>query len=205
MLAPDSDAILVDLLHEARRGSAEALGQCFQSCRSYLLSLARHELHATLRAKVDAADLVQETFIEAMRDFAAFRGESEPQLLSWLRGILRHNLSDLTRRFEAYCRSLSHEVRLPDQLPCTRSPHTSTNRNRTVCEQLIAQEQGRALERAMQRLPPSHRKALQLRYGERCSFAEIGDCLERSPEAVRKLLRRALQRLRQDLRTHGDS
>jgi RNA polymerase sigma-70 factor (ECF subfamily) len=204
MLAPHTDAILVDLLREARMGSAEALGQCFQSCRNYLLTLARQELHATLRAKVDAADLVQETFIEAMRDFAAFRGDSEPQLLGWLRGILRHNLSDLARRFEAYCRSLSHEVRLPDQLPCTLRPSTSANVGRTICEQLIAREQGVALERAVQRLPALQRKVLQLRYGERCSFAEIGDCLRRSPEAVRKLLCRALRRLRRVMRTHGD-
>ena len=29
-----------------------------------------------LRAKIDAADVVQETFIEATHDFAAFRGET---------------------------------------------------------------------------------------------------------------------------------
>jgi RNA polymerase sigma-70 factor (ECF subfamily) len=203
-LAPDAAVVRTDLLHEARTGSLEALGQCLESCRRSLLTLARQELHAELKAKVDAADLVQDTFIEAMRDFTAFRGQSELQLLGWLRGILRHNLSDIARRFEACCRSLSHEVSLPDQLSCAIRARRFMDVSRTICEQLIAQEQQRALDAALQRLPPSYQQVLHLRCSERWSFAEIGSCLQRSPEAARKLWYRALERLRQDMHVYGD-
>lgn len=195
---------LAGLLHEAQEGSLEALGQLLEACRLYLLVIARRELRAPLQAKLDAADLVQETFIEATRDFAHFRGASEAQLLGWLRGILLHNLADFTRRFSTSCRCLAQEVPLSERQFDGVSAPSAGSGARTVCEQLIAQEQCRALDAALQRLPPCYRQVLQLRYDEHYSFAEIGKCLQRSPEAARKLWCRALQRLRQDMRIYGE-
>lgn len=194
-----SDTTLTSLLEQARSGSAEALGSLLEHCRGYLVMVARNELRAPLQAKVDAADVVQETFIEATRDFAAFRGQTEPQLLAWLRGILRHNLTDLTRRFDMSCRSLSHEVSLGD--PTGAEP--ACGGERTICELLIAREQRRALDAALERLPPAYRHVLHLRYGERWSYAQIGTSLRRSAEAARKLWSRALERLRDDMRIQG--
>lgn len=199
-----SDELLPTLLHAARSGSVEALGRLFEACRGYLLSIARQELVTSLRAKVDAADVVQETFIEATRDFASFRGETGPQLLGWLRCILRHNLADLTRHFGYCCRSLSQEV------PLHRQPSTADRMDSylavdgPICEQLIAQEQSRALDAALNRLPPSYRQVLQLRFGERHSFTEIGIGLRRSPEAVRKIACRAVERLRHEMRLYAE-
>jgi hypothetical protein len=42
----------------------------------YLGGIAARELGPDLRAKGGASDLVQQTFLEAQRDFAAFRGGS---------------------------------------------------------------------------------------------------------------------------------
>lgn len=198
------NVFLAALLHNARNGSAEALGRLFEACRGYLLSIAQQELAASLRAKVDAADVVQETFIEATRDFAAFRGETGPQLLGWLRGILRHNLTDLARHFEYGCRALSQEVPLYCQRSTADDTSTFLAVGRPICEQLIVEEQRRALDAALQRLPPPYRQVLQLRFGERCSFAEIGIDLRRSPEAVRKIYGRAVERLRYEMRVYAE-
>jgi len=195
---------LTDLLRAARGGSVEALGGLFESCRSYLLRIAHQELRPSLQAKLDAADLVQETFIEATRDFPHFQGETAAQLFGWLRGILRHNLTDLTRRFETCCRCLSQEVRLSGKIGDVAGRSSPFIQQMTICEQLIAQEQRHALEDALQQLPLSYRQVLHLRYGEQRSFAEIGDQLRRSPEAARKLWHRALERLRQDMRVQGN-
>lgn len=189
----------IALLQDARNGSMEALGQLLESCQGYLLAIARRELPVLLQAKVDAADVVQETFIEATRDFAHFRGANEQELLGWLRRILRHNLADLSRHFRMCCRSLSQEVRLLDQLANFLVAGSLHGQARTICEQLIAQEKGRALEAAVQHLPFVHRKVLQLRFGEHCSFSEIGNRLQRSPEAVRKMACRSLKQLRREM------
>jgi RNA polymerase sigma-70 factor (ECF subfamily) len=59
-----------DLLGRARAGEASALGQL----------LASVEIGRRLQGKLDASDLAQETFLEAHRDFAAFRGTTEAEL-----------------------------------------------------------------------------------------------------------------------------
>lgn len=191
-----------ELLRQARAGSTTALGQLLEACRAYLLIVAKRELHSSLQAKVDAADLVQETFIEAIRDFLLFRGEIETQFLGWLRGILLHNLSDLHRHYSMNCRCLSQEVRLQEQIVERISVNLVQGQSRNICEQMIAQEQRRALDSSLQQLPSAYRLVLYLRYHERRTFADIGTFLGRSPEAVRKLLERALQRLRRDMRNY---
>lgn len=198
------DAVLSTLLRNARAGSIEALGELLEACRGYLLTVARQSLAASLRAKVDPSDVVQETFIEALRDFSNFRGEAGRQLLVWLRRILRHNLIDLCKHFESHCRCVSQEVPLPDQQLLGVAPTRELlATDGPICEQLIAQEQRRALDAALQRLPTLYRQVVQLHFGERCSFSDIGNGLQRSPEAVRKLAGRAVERLRQEMSVYA--
>src|SRR5215813_6179929 len=72
----------------ARMGQGEALGQLLELYRGYLALLARLQIGRRLQGKVDAADLVQDTFLEAHRHFAQFRGTAEAELVEWLRQIM---------------------------------------------------------------------------------------------------------------------
>jgi RNA polymerase sigma-70 factor (ECF subfamily) len=87
------------LLTKARLGDREAFGKLLDQFRSYLRLLARHQLGQRLREKIDDSDLIQETFLEAQRDFAQFRGSSEAELAAWLRRILAHNLANQMERY----------------------------------------------------------------------------------------------------------
>src|ERR687885_927392 len=87
------------LLREARAGGAVPLGQLLELYRRYLALLARVQIGQRLQGKVDASDLVQETFLEAHRHFARFRGASEAEVVRWLRQILAAKLADLLRRY----------------------------------------------------------------------------------------------------------
>src|SRR5262249_62211948 len=89
----------VQHLPAARAGSQEALGRLLEACHGYLLMVARQELPADLQAKGGASDLLQETLMDACRDFAQFRGDTEAELLGWLRQILRNNLAHFNRRY----------------------------------------------------------------------------------------------------------
>src|SRR6266849_4320825 len=101
------------MLGLARAGSSHALGQLLEMYRNYLVLLARLQIGRRLQGKVDDADLVQETFLKAHRDFARFRGQTEAELASWLRQILARNLAHLVRR---YCGTRRRDVRLERQL-----------------------------------------------------------------------------------------
>ena len=53
--------------------------------------------------------------------------------------------------------------------------------------------------RALARLPEDYRRVIALRYEQGQSFADIGQAMGRSSEAVRKLWFRAIERLRKEL------
>src|SRR5271166_149575 len=101
------------LLGLARAGDGPALGQLLELYRGYLALLARLQIGRRLQGKVDAADLVQDTFLEAHRHFAQFRGTSEAELVCWLRQILAGLLANLLRR---YLGTRRRDVRLERQL-----------------------------------------------------------------------------------------
>ena len=87
------------LLALARAGEGAALGQLLEQHRGYLALLARLQIGRRLQGKVDASDLVQETFLEAHRNFGLFRGSNETAFVGWLRQILATNLAQSCRHY----------------------------------------------------------------------------------------------------------
>jgi RNA polymerase sigma-70 factor (ECF subfamily) len=187
-------------LPAAHAGCREALGQALEACRGYLLHVAERELDPELRAKGGASDLVQQTFLEAQRDFAHFQGNTEADLLAWLRHLLRHNLGKFRRAYRrTQKRGVGREVSLDagraggprgEEVPADGS---------SPSEQAVQHEQDEALERALEGLPEDYRQVIRLRYKEDRSFEEIAGLIGRSAEAARKLWARAVKRLQQEL------
>ena len=97
----ESPGDAVHHLPAARAGSREALGRVLEACRAYLLRIANEGVSADVQAKGGASDLVQETFLEAHRDFAHFQGNSEAELLAWLRCLLLNNMANFARAYRA--------------------------------------------------------------------------------------------------------
>jgi RNA polymerase sigma-70 factor, ECF subfamily len=191
----DDNRLLVD----ARAGSPEALGQALEVHRRYLLLVAEKELAPDLRAKGGASDLVQDTFIEAQRDFEQFRGESGNEFRGWLRRILLHNLGAFTRRYrDTDMRDVGREVGLLAS-GSERGPVDGLAAgSETPSDVVMAQEQSLALRGALDGLPDDYRRVIRLRYDENLTFEQIGHEMCRSPEATRKLWARAMDRLRQE-------
>src|SRR5262245_57514454 len=104
--------LFVDVAHwlpDARAGSSEALGQVLEACRGYLLMIAQQELEPALQAKGGASDLVQQTFLEAQRDFAGFEGSTREALLAWMRRLLLNNLANFRREYRCNKRRVTRE------------------------------------------------------------------------------------------------
>lgn len=187
-------------LQSARGGSAEALGSAFEACRAYLLLIANRELDPALKAKGGASDLVQETFLEARRDFAAFRGESDAEWRGWLRQMLVHNLANFSRRYrDTAQRDFAREIELAGD-DSTRPPARQlTAGTPSPSAEAMAHERAAAVDAAMRRLPEDYCRVIALRYQEGRSFEEIAAIMERSDNAVRKLWFRAIERLEDEL------
>jgi RNA polymerase sigma-70 factor (ECF subfamily) len=200
MTNPAADA--ARLLEAAQAGSREALGQVLEQFRAYLLLVADRELDPELRAKGGASDLVQETFLEAQRDFAQFRGTSVDELRAWLRRLLLNNVANFTRHYRQRAkRAIGREVSL-------EAGGSSHERGAGLAAdvlspsgQAVAQEQAEALARAVEKLPPDYRQVLKLRHEEQLTFEEIGQRLQRTANAARMLWLRAVERLQEEMGT----
>jgi RNA polymerase sigma-70 factor (ECF subfamily) len=187
-------------LSAARAGSREALGEALEACRCYLLGVADRELDDRLRAKGGASDLVQETFLEAQRDFARFDGQTEEELLAWLRQILRNNLANFARRYRGTDkRNADREVVLGGGNEAGGAAPPLAAGTPTPSQQVSADEQRLELLRAIDRLPEDYRRILTLRYLEERAFDEIARLMGRSDNAVRKLWARAVGLLEKEL------
>src|SRR5580704_19352028 len=188
---PEGD--LPDLLRKAKSGAQEAIGLLLERHRAYLWALANEEIAGESHLTFTVADIVQSAQLEALRDLAAFRGTSEGEFRSWLRHILRNNVLDLRRARDRRIPRASGEAARVEQQPdvADRSPSS----------QVSAGELGDTLRAAIDKLPPDERTVIELHYFQGKTYAEIGDCVNRTPEAVRKLWSRALVRLQSATRS----
>jgi RNA polymerase sigma-70 factor, ECF subfamily len=187
-------------LAAARAGSGEALGQVLETFRAYLLLVADREIDPELRVKGGASDLVQETFLEAQRDFGRFHGSSAEELRAWLRRLLVNNVANFTRNYRQRAkRDVGREVSL-------EAGDSSHERGAGLVSDILSpsgqaevHEQAEALARALERLPPDYRQVLAMRHEEQLTFEEIGTRMERTANAARMLWLRAVERLQKEL------
>src|SRR5258707_4054187 len=197
---PDRSEESAVRLAAARAGSSAALGELLESCRGYLLAIARRELDQDLQAKGSASDLVQQTFLEAQQDFARFQGTSEEELLAWLRQLLLNNLVNFTRSFrETSKRQVAQEVRLgqgSSAVPVGAELIAATESPSNVA---MRRERAEAVQAALARMPEDYRRILVLRYQEQLAFEEIAQRMGRTPAAARQLWARAIERMEAEL------
>ncbi len=197
------------LLTQARAAPEAVLGQLLQLYGNYLRLLATAQIDAKLQARVSPSDIVQETFLEAHRDFPHFRGDSEREFLAWLRRILANNLAQAVEQHvltekRAVHREVSLErigaaverstVRLDAVLvDHAASPSTCASHREYV---VILADQ-------LAEMRPDYRDIIVMRHLEGLPFKEIAERTGRTAGATRMLWLRAINHLRQQLDAVG--
>ena len=199
------EASASQLIQRCRRGDPAARDELFARYRNYLRFLSQGQLGRHLRAKCDPSDLVQQTLLEAYRDFPRFTGGTEAELLGWLRQILAHNLCNEARRFAAKQRAARREVSLEEVRAGLDGSSAALGRclaaDQSSPSQSAARRQNAAyLADRLARLPPDYQTVIVLRIFEGLSAEETAARMGRSPGAVRMLQMRALTALREELK-----
>jgi RNA polymerase sigma-70 factor, ECF subfamily len=191
------------LLDRARRGDEHDLGRLLTLYRNYLTILATTQLDGRLRRRVSPSDLVQEAMLGAYRDFGKFRGNSERELLAWLRQIL---INCLHHAYDAHIqagrRDVRREVSLDDMnraldRSVVRLAHVLADQGPSPSAPTRERERAVAIADQLGKLRPDDRDVIVLRNLQGLSFEEVAERMGRKPGAVRMLWLRAIERFRQ--------
>ena len=166
----------------------------FERYRPYLLCIARSVSGAGSDLAIDAEDAVHQTLLRACENHRQCRAETDAQRAAWLREILWNYVRDTFRRSnrrldeQALARRLEQSSAQLANMLADDGPSPSHNARR--------KEYFVRLGEAIAELPDDQRQAIELRYLQEMSVAEIAEQMERSKASVAGLLQRGLRVLR---------
>ena len=202
----DHEPILTDsremaqlLLNARERG--DAFGELLTDYTQYLRWIARNCLDDRIRHRVSEADVVQETFANAIRSFDDFRGTSSAEFAAWLRRILINCVARQTERHLMTAgRDARREVSLQTmQLRADESTFAMaeilTAGDDSPSSTLETHEQIRDLICVIDQLPADQRDCIKLRHLDGLRFREVGLKLNCTETAARMRYSRAINNL----------
>ena len=180
-------------LVKARKGDAEAFAGAFEALRPSVFVVA-----CRLAGPDDAEDVVMETYLRAWQALPGFEGRSS--LKSWLYRIAFNCATDLRRRQQR-----SIEVRGEPTEDGQEAVERVADPGAVLPgEVLEADETRQRIAAAMRCLTPEHRVALELRYADGMSYAEIAAATGIGIGTVMSRLFNAKRRLRRALHRDGN-
>lgn len=197
---------VAETIEQAKKGDEQSLGALLESYERYLKLLAEVQLGSRLRGKVDASDIVQETFLEAHRAIGRFRGDSSEQLVTWLKSILATRLANTMRH---YLGTQARDIRLEERIGLSldqsaislggilAAPGSSPSQH------VASKEQSQMVAEALLRLPADYREVIVMRHLEGETFPTIATAMNRSVDSVEKLWLRGMAKLKREVQ-RGD-
>jgi RNA polymerase sigma-70 factor (ECF subfamily) len=189
------------LLEQALQGDQGALGRLLEAQRKELHRQAEGQLEGRIAARIDASDVIQQTFLEAYRSFAQFAGRDARELIAWLRTILDHKVALAIRDHTLLQkRNVGRERSMDDSggglTPLKNELDAGLS---TPSQNAIRGEDAERLSQALTALPDDQREAVRLRHLEGWAVADIAARLGRTPTATAGLIKRGMHALRRQL------
>jgi RNA polymerase sigma-70 factor (ECF subfamily) len=200
-LMDNSSADAARLLEQARAGDQAALNEVFDRHRARLHRMVELRLDRRLQARIDASDVIQEAYVDAVRRLDEYLRRPDYPLFLWLRLLVgerllklhRHHLG--TRKRDAEIEVSIYRGALPAATSAALAAqllgkHTSPTQAAVRAERMLR------LQEALNSLDPMDREVLSLRHFEDLSLAETARSLEIQEAAAAKRYIRALKRLK---------
>ncbi len=187
----------------ARNGQSEVVGELLEPYRNYLRMLAASQMGHPVGKRVSPSDIVQDTMLAAHRDLGDFQGTTSAEFGSWLRTILaRCLLRAIERNVTAEKRDVRREVsieglRTSIESSCAGIGAFLVQQHQETPSQIVSgEEESLRVANFVAKLPEDYQKVIALRNFGSMRFDEIAIQMNRSPQAVRLLWLRAINRLR---------
>ena len=168
-------------IKRAQEGDREAFEKLFGLYRDDVEAIVRRRLGGYLRQRIEAEDVLQETFLKAMQSVQAYRERGPGSFLNWLRGIAENILLYWARQHQ--------------RTNLLRSGHAFRGSDPSPSKLARREERFDRLQQALNALSPAHREIVLLARVEGLAVKDIARRLDRSPASVKQMLWRALHKL----------
>lgn len=162
------------LIERLRAGRRRAVEQWFRTYSPYLLRVAKKRLPR----QEDAEEIVQETFINCVKQFSLFRGQS--RLRTWMVSILNHEIADYYRK--QYAKRALKVVPLADLLLARPVKNAS--------------ETSEKVRLALSKMTREKKELLMMKYVDKKRVTEIARQLEKTVKSIESDLFRARREFR---------
>ncbi len=204
MVSSDPPTVVDPRLARAGQGDQAALGELLAEQRERLRRMIALRLDRRLQGRVDASDVIQESFLEAASRLDEFLVNPSVPFYVWLRFLTVQKLAETNRHhFGAQMRSVGREVSLyrgayPAATSAALAAHLLGHFTRPS-EAAVRVENKLQLQEALNSMEAVDREVLALRHFEQLSTSETAQVLGISEEAIKKRHIRALKRLKDAL------
>jgi len=182
----------------------QVLGQLFVEHKEKLRRMVQLRLDDRLRGRLDASDVIQQTWVEAVQRYDEYLKNPSVSPFVWIRFLAGQKLSQLHRfHLGTKLRQASREVSLfQGAQPSATSAVLAAQLVGKLTSPSVAfarEEQKLKIETALNGLDENDREILALRHFEQLSNQEAAEVLELTTEACYKRYVRALLRLKSTL------
>jgi RNA polymerase sigma-70 factor (ECF subfamily) len=180
------------------------LAEVFNESRDRLKRIVNASIDRRVQGRIDASDILQETFLEASGRIDEYLAAPNVSLFVWLRFLAKQQLTRMHRR---HLQVQARDVRRERPLPAPGENYESAvalaaelaARLTTASAALSRKELKVEIQAALDRLDSKSREVLLLRHFEQLSNTECAEVLQLSPTAACNRYVRALERLKQTL------
>ena len=191
-------------MDKADTGELNAWAGRFLEHRERLLALARRNLNPVLLKRVSPEDVVQDTLASACRKLDFFTERPDVPLYFKLRTLLFQTIADLERRhLQSRKRDAYREVEPAPGGADTTAAQLNWNQFADTLTgpltRLVRIDRYALLRQAVESLPESDRRIIELRHFDGLSNADCAGILEITPKNASIRYVRALRRLQQQL------
>ena len=197
------DAIaLENLIAKGRDGDEQALAELFDHFRPRLKRMVELRLDPRLKGRVDASDVLQETFVQAFRDIHKFELREGASFVGWLKAIAENRLMDAIKTFQRKKRGGDfNRVGAADPYRSSIADFVAILEDEADSpSRMVAKDEAiDAMEIAIAGLPEDQRQAVQLRCIKGLSVDQTAKAMNKTASAVRSLVHRAKQALQQSM------
>lgn len=183
----------VQLMLRVRDGDDSAFEELVNSYQDRLIGIFYH----MMRDRSVAEDLAQEVFLRVYR--ARERYEPRARFSTWLFRIV-NNIASNSRRSKGRRKEVSMTVSDSGGVPIRAEEQLAVEKSGLMpARQLHKSEMREIVRDALETLNDRQKLAVLLNKFEGMSYADIGEAMELKPAAVKSLLSRARENLRQKL------